>query len=501
MKSLGDRHQSLAGAIVAGLFASSMSAGAGAPAARKLQIVQVYATAETSTSTSVVWNTNIAADSLIQYSTSTPIPASAPALHSAAQATYHEVPLGGLEPGALYYFKVTSCAKRECATAVGTFETYPACPDLVPPVSGSWRNDLSANVAGVTSELLGITALSPQDVWAVGWAGDPNGPPYAKRTLIERFDGVAWRIVPSPNVPNDTQSVLQSVSAASARDVWAVGTTHDDTLPSRTLIEHWDGTRWTIVPSPNSDSQLNELRAVAAISGNDVWAAGFRSGIATQSPIETLVLHWDGAGWTQVASPSVVGVASQLFGIAAIAANDIWAVGFAGGTPLTLHWNGITWSLVPTRVGDGLSSEWLEAVAGASSTDVWAVGRGKGIFTNQTFPTIKHWNGVRWTERVCYAASGSNPPDGYEGGGPDAYLSGVAAAANHDVWAVGVHGSGPMILHFDGSAWTRVTHPRAFPDAGVLRGVTTLGDGSAWSAGIEANASGEVRTLIHSYRP
>ena len=88
-------------------------------------------------------------------------------------------------------------------------------------------------------------------------------------------------------------------------------------------------------------------------------------------------------------------------------------------------------------------------------------------------------------EKVCRAASASNPPEGYEGGGPDAYFTGVAAAASNDVWAVGVRGSGPMILHWDGQAWTTVTHPRAFPNAAVLRGVATSSGGSAWSVGLE----------------
>jgi hypothetical protein len=80
----------------------------------------------------------------------------------------------------------------------------------------------------------------------------------------------------------------------------------------------------------------------------------------------------------------------------------------------------------------------------------------------------------------------------------------VSAVAANDVWVVGVEGSGPIILHWDGSAWTRVTHPRAFPNSAVLRAVTTSSDGSAWSAGIDieiANTTSHVRTLIHRFTP
>ena len=495
-------------ALMAGSLVVSTS-GAGAPAARKLRITQVYATAETTTSAAVVWNTNVASDSLLQYSTSNPVPPSAPTLFSASQVTYHEFELAGLTPGTLYYFKVTSCAKRVCTTAYGSFETFPSCPDMVPPVSGNWEKVSSPNVSGatwVTNEFLGVAAVSANDVWAVGWAHDPDGPPYVKRTLVEHFDGNAWRIVASPNGLGDINSQLHSVSAASANDVWAVGATHDGNFPSRTLIQHWDGAQWSIVPSPSPDDQANELRGVTALSANDVWAVGYSFGTQSESNIDTLILHWDGLRWSEVPSPNVLGVANQLLGIAALSTNDIWAVGYAGGTPLSMHWNGSAWSMVHVPRNGGLSSEWLTAVSGTASNDMWAVGMGRGIFTNRTSATITHWDGARWTQKVCRATSSSNPPDGYEGGGPDAYFTGVSAAATNDVWAVGVSGSGPMILHWDGSAWTTVTHPRAFPNSAALRGVATSSEGGAWSAGVEIEVSPsgsvtQVRTLINRYTP
>ncbi|HEY2942239.1 MAG TPA: fibronectin type III domain-containing protein [Vicinamibacteria bacterium] len=473
------------------------------------RIIQIYTTAETTTSAAVVWNTNVASDSLLQYSTSNPIPPDAPRVYVATPVTYHDIELSGLTPGTFYFFRVTSCAKRDCATATGSFDTFPSCPDVVPPVSGTWERVDSPNVGGpteVSNQLLGTAAVSENDAWAVGWSQDPNGPRYVKRTLIQRFDGSAWSIVPSPNRDGHYYNVLQSVSGTSANDVWAVGVSHDGTLPSRTLIEHWDGTQWRIVPSPSPDTQLNELLGVAAISANDVWAVGYRGGTRNETPLETLILRWNGASWSQVASPNIPAGANQLFSITAISVADIWAVGYAGGAPLAMHWNGNAWSVVPVKGDGGLSTEWLTGVSGAAGNDVWAVGQGKGIFTNQTFATLRHWDGAHWTDKVCRAASVSNPPPDYEGGGPDAYFTGVSAAASNDVWAVGVRGAGPIILHWDGAAWTTVTHPRAFPNSAVLRGVATTSGGNAWSVGflIEIDPSGSAspeRTLIDRYTP
>jgi hypothetical protein len=481
---------------------------AAAPA-RSPVVTLVYTTAETSTSAAVVWNTDVASDSLLQYSTRSPVPADAPRMYLATPVTVHSFDLQGLTPATRYHFKATSCAKRRCATATGTFDTYPSCPDEVPPVSGSWQRVPSPNVGGatlLTNQLLAITSISEHDVWAVGWSQAPDRPPYVRNTLIEHFDGSAWTIVPSPNRPGHDFNVLHAVSGTSASDVWAVGVSHGGLLPSRTLIQHWDGIQWRIVPSPSPDDQLNELRGVAAIAPDDVWAVGYRSGTQTREPIETLVLHWDGIAWTRVASPNLSGGANQLFGIAALSPDDIWAVGSGAGGALAMRWDGSAWGLVPVPPDTGLSSEFLNGVAGRATNDVWAVGQGRGFFVNQPFATIRYWNGVHWTDKVCYARSTSNPPPDHEGGGPGAYLTGVSAANGHSVWAVGVAGSGPLIRHHDDAAWTSVIHPRAFPSSAWLWGVTTSAGGTAWAVGGErvAHPDGSFdpeQTLFYRYSP
>ena len=491
-------------ALVLALPVAGVSLSA-APA-RAPKITLIYTTAETSSSVEIVWNTNTASDSLLQYSTSNPVPAQAAQIYLPAQVTTHQIPLMGLTPGTVYFYKVTSCARKGCISATGSFETAPSCPDVVPAVSGNWQKAISPNVTGVNNELLGVTAVSANDAWTVGWAQDPSGPQFVKRTLIQHFNGSSWDIVASPNRTGDIVSQLHSVSATSANDVWAVGSSHNGSLPSKTLIQHWDGAQWSIASSPSPDSQFNELRGVAALAANDVWAVGYRGGTKSETPIETLILHWNGTSWTQVVSPNIPGGANQLFGISAISASDIWAVGSVAGKPLALHWNGSSWTVSPVEVASGLSTEKLVAVSGKAGNDVWAVGTGKGIFTSQTFATIMHWDGARWREKVCHAASSSNPPDGYEGGAADAYFTGVAAAAVNDVWAVGVRGSGPMILHWDGKAWTAVTHPRAFPNAATLNAVAALSGVGAWSVGIEIEVSStssvsQQRTLIDKYTP
>ena len=157
--------------VIPFLASSLLGAPLSAAPAKVPKITLVYTTAETSTSASVVWNTNIASDSLLQYSDISPIPPNAPRIYQATQVTYHDFELTGLTAGTLYYYKVTSCTKRACATASGSFDTYPSCPDEVPPVTGAWQRVVSPNVGGTTeldNELLGVAAVSENDVWAVG---------------------------------------------------------------------------------------------------------------------------------------------------------------------------------------------------------------------------------------------------------------------------------------------------------------------------------------------
>src|SRR5581483_9055683 len=133
------------------------------------------------------------------------------------------------------------------------------------------------------------------------------------------------------------------VAARSPRDVWVVGSSS-----AGTLTEHWDGAAWTIVPSPNAGVAGNILEGVAAVASNDVWAAGsFLDGSLFQHP---LLEHWDGTRWSIAPLPSTR-PGSGLFGVAAVASNDVWAVGFEGpgnSTALVEHWDGASWATTPT---------------------------------------------------------------------------------------------------------------------------------------------------------
>src|SRR6266480_2517614 len=110
-----------------------------------------------------------------------------------------------------------------------------------------------------------------------------------------------WTLINSPNANNQANE-LHGVSAAVDNDAWAVGTAYTDNTftRSRTLIEHWDGTHWSVVQSPNTSASINILEAIAAVTANDVWAVGI--GI-TGSSTTPLIEHWNGTAWSIVTNP------------------------------------------------------------------------------------------------------------------------------------------------------------------------------------------------------
>src|SRR5436190_5959236 len=130
-------------------------------------------------------------------------------------------------------------------------------------------------------------------------------------------------LLASPNA-STSDNTLRGVAAISANDVWAVGH-FVSSGTNRTFTMHWNGAQWDVVSSPNAGSSSNYLYAVVAISTNDVWAAG--NYVGGSGPERTLIMHWDGAQWSIVPSPNSGPLSNTLRGLSASSASDVWAAG------------------------------------------------------------------------------------------------------------------------------------------------------------------------------
>ena len=324
-------------------------------------------------------------------------------------------------------------------------------------------------------------------------------------------DGEAgcWNLIPSPNA-NEIENEVYAVTG-SGSDVWAAG--HYDLFglgDYRTLIIHWGGSEWSLIPSPNP-GDLHDYLFGATGSGNDVWAVGMYNnhadepgrtptrywnswramqpdGVPPGGPGRTLTLHWNGSAWSQVASPNV-GTSTNLLWGASGSGNDVWAAGeysngqFTPGQTLTLHWNGGGWSVVPSP-NPGTDGNRIYAIGG-SGNDAWAVGIYWNGFFNPRTLTL-HWDGNAWSV-VPSPNVGSD----------ENWLDGVTGSGN-DVWAVGYYQSGStypaLILHWDGTVWSVVPDPNPGPDVNILRAASGSGS-DVWAVGYSLTSGNPRRTL------
>ena len=292
-----------------------------------------------------------------------------------------------------------------------------------------------------TALALALVALAP-----AGAGGSPPAPKAGCRLI--------WGIVRSPTVPG---AELRAVAAAAPNDVWAVGGPSPFSLripKPNALVEHFDGKRWTVVPSPPIAGALD---GVAVAGPHDVWVVG------EQGSLE----HWYGGHWNQT---RVAGV-RKLWALAATSSRDVWAA----GTNAVLHWNGSRW-----KVTRWPHAELIGLIA-ISPTDVWAVGS-----DNATRFLELHWDGTRWS------AHSQLPPDGGYGRDYAPQLSAVAFTASRDVWAAGnAHNSGDpaygdtVLMHWDGTRWRTVSMKSSWiwVDALAARSSGDVVLSGTWSAG------------------
>jgi len=190
--------------------------------------------------------------------------------------------------------------------------------------------------------LFGASADATNDVWAVGFNGPAND---NSATLALHYDGTQWIQVPTPNVGAGANQ-LNGVLAISPSNVWAVGFSTSvappESAPTLTLIEHFDGNAWAVVPSPNvgpnSGYQSNRLFGLAANSPNDVWAFGSYFAANGSGQQGTLLEHWDGTSWTIAPSPdptkkSADFVSDLLFAGVVPSSGNVWIFGAEDEAP------------------------------------------------------------------------------------------------------------------------------------------------------------------------
>jgi len=267
----------------------------------------------------------------------------------------------------------------------------------------AWKRVASPDPGGTSrwNVLSGVAVTSSSNAWAVGYYVNSS---YVAQTLVLHWNGIAWKRVSSPDL--GTNNELVAVKAISKTNAWAVGYHDTKAYVAQTMIVHWNGTSWTTVSSPNpaGTTYANYLTGITAVSSSNAWAVGH---YYTATAAQTLIVHWNGTAWKRVASPDPGGLSYEdnlLYGVAATSSSDAWAVGAYRNASsvyqtLVAHWTGTAWEQVASPDPAVSQHNILNSVAATSSFNAWAVGFTASASTGTGYQTlILHWDGTAWTD-------------------------------------------------------------------------------------------------------
>lgn len=372
-------------------------------------------------------------------------------------------------------------------TSGGSTTTTSVRTPVTPGPASPWQLVASSAIGTGHNELRGVT-VAPGVGWAVG--DYFNGT--SDRTLIERQSANGWVPVGSPNQPGSLHNELDAVSALSPTDAWAVGRYDPGAPQDKNLIEHWNGSSWSIVFAPNEDGNgisgqtvnHNELDGVAAVSATEVWAVGHYDQFPSISD-EPLVELWNGSQWHVVPTFGLSGGTTSAgnvrAGLSAVSAlpqtGEAWAVGYQirgnVSKAFAAHWNGATWGQVPIP-SVGPYHNQLNGVTALAPNDVWAVGSYFSGGSDRTL--VEHWNGAAWSVV-------SSPNVGFAHN----ELKAVAAGAGGAVFAVGDYFSGSadrtLVERLNGNGWQIVPSANGSAAHNELDAVAADSSGTAIGVG------------------
>lgn len=353
----------------------------------------------------------------------------------------------------------------------------------------TWVRVPSPNSPG-SNELLGAAGSDPTHVWAVGRAVNANVRPPTFSSVLLRWTGTAWTPDPHPRFAGNHQ--LVEVDAAAANDAWAVGSRYEANGAGRTLVEHWDGARWSVVaspsPNPNGNNHLAGVKAVPSTTGS-VWAVGSYGTPGSSIGSTQLILLRSGGGWRQFAAPAATAT-DVLEAVDATGPANAWAVGWGSTSPfggtavaIALRWTGSAWASVPIPQP---SPVMLFGVAALAPDNVWAVGH-TYLGGAHWVPLILRWNGRAWSRATIPA---------FPAGGQ---LRDIVALSPTRVYAVGIDGEGlngrTLVLHWDGRSWTREATPS--PAVGPkLFGAAAVAPSTVWGVGYRYDQTGAANQTL-----
>ena len=284
------------------------------------------------------------------------------------------------------------------------------------------------------------------------------------------------------------------VATAVAGIVLAAGGTFAVVQTSSAGIEHEQSPQpaspWQAVANPVTKG---DLTAITALADNDVYAVGYRT--LTLTDVEAVLLHWDGVAWTQ---HSTLPRNSFPQGLSVRSATDIWAVG-AGSA----HWDGTAWTNIPLGAPPGPPPPGTppgpppprivpDVVATAPDGSAWLAGRQAPGSIKDGVPAVAAFDGTKWVQQTLPADLGKGE------------LTGISLVSKTDIWVAGstfaataADAAKPLLLHWDGTAWSKVDAPTVPGNPTWLTGVTAFSANDVWAVGATYGPQGDLPYALH----
>jgi hypothetical protein len=281
-----------------------------------------------------------------------------------------------------------SCTTTTACTAVGAgYSGTNYNPALAVGWDGSaWSIQPTPSLnAGGAAVFSGVFCISASACTAVGLDN-------SNAAAVETWSGSAWTSEAAiPQGPIWDNRFL-SVSCATATNCMAVGSSGFFGPPDQlTLTEQWDGTSWTIEPTPNlPGDSLNSVSCRAATACVAVGSSSSGNALAEQ---------WDGNAWTLQSVPTPSGATGgSLAGVSCASTSDCTAVGYytsSSGTALTLaeQWDGTSWTIEPTPNPTNSTGSYLSSVSCTTTTTCTAVGRDYQNTSNVSLTLAERYSG------------------------------------------------------------------------------------------------------------
>ena len=345
----------------------------------------------------------------------------------------------------------------------------------------SWSLQRAPGPAVATqSDLSAVACPATADCFGVGQAGTDSG----TGTLTQHWDGTAWATQRTPANPGFSDA-LDGITCTSATACTAVGGTFAAPRTARTLAERWNGTSWSVQPTPSEPTpQINLLTAVSCVTASSCVAVG----LTGPNPYVPLAEVWNGTSWS-IHNPAAGGPGDKgLYGVSCVSASDCIAVGFTGNNssgdaPAADRWDGTAWSAQPVPVPAGTRNSLLDGLSCVSANACTAVGYWQNSSGNQSV-LVERWNGTAWSVQPA--------PDPSTNGASLSAVSCVSASACTTVGFYDTNSGDQRTLAevWDGTAWS--VQPTASPAnaASQLNGLACRAPRTCTAVGVSAGAPG-----------